>query len=533
MKTIGAVEQRIIEDAAARIGIPTLLLMEQAARAVADRALALLPYLPCQRVTILCGGGNNGGDGYAAARMLLDHVPELRLFEVEAIARNQGDARLNREACLGLGLVPEPLDHFQPSGGVIVDALFGSGYKADRLPSAEFIDVVEKIAISRSEHAARVLAVDLPSGVESETGRVGQAVVCADETLTFVLPKTGMYSYPGRKYCGTIRVCDLGVPPSLIEQVWETEGFRTPRVVDVQEVRGWKPAVQTDSHKGSFGRAALLAGSPGMAGAAILAGRAALKAGCGYVYITVPESIYPAVLEAAPSLLTTIVPDWGKSDLPEGFGQTFLEGKDAVLIGPGMGSEAQRSRALQRLLNEVIGEAKRLVLDADALNLMAGADCLANYRERLQARTAAGLEPAILTPHPGEFARLCPEGADLVLQDRIRAARMLAELTGSVIVLKGAGTVVVFPDGGDPPETWINASGNVGMAKAGSGDVLSGLLAALLAQGLPLRQAVLAGVYLHGLAGDVMAQELTSRALTPEDTLAGLPAAYRQVGWED
>lgn len=544
MRTIGAEEQQIIEAEAVQAGIPTLLLMEQAARAVADLTLKLLSSGDYLSVSILCGAGNNGGDGYAAARLLLDCVPDLRLYESASAADNQGDARLNRQACLKLGMIPHPLQEFTPRPGLIIDAVFGSGFKADRPVDPEFRSLAMAVNTARTHYHACVLSVDLPSGIEASSGRASESVITADETLTFILPKIGLVSYPGRKFAGRVTVSNLGLPASFLEKTWIDKNLHSPSALTESDVRSWKPERAPDRHKGSFGRLAILAGSPGLAGAAILSGQAAIRTGTGYVYLTVPSEIYPAVLAAAPSLLTSALPNPTSeehlrdasisarriSDTQLAFWRERMQGMDAVLVGPGLGLPDAARPDLINLVLAAIREAPRLVLDADALNLLAVPDNLETYREVLQQRMQSGLEPAILTPHPGEFARLCPEAAGLVEQDRIRSARLLAKLTNSVVVLKGAGTIMVFPA---DSETWINTSGNVGMAKAGSGDVLSGLLGALLAQGLPLRQAVLSAVFLHGLAADIQSKHCTYRALAPEGTLAGLPAAFRQVGWED
>jgi len=334
-----------------------------------------------------------------------------------------------------------------------------------------------------------------------------------------------------------VYVHDLDLPESFLDRIWEQKGLHTPSALTAEELRAWRPQRPMDAHKGTFGRLAILAGSPGLAGAAILSGRAAEISGAGYVSLTVPAEIYAAVLEAAPSLLSAPLPE---EPLEQGvigaaqldFWKQRFEGCDAALVGPGMGKCTPKRPDLLSLVLAAIAEAPRLVLDADALNLLAEPDALEAGRAALITRTQTGLEPAILTPHPGEFARLCPEMADKVAQDRIACAEALAALTASVVVLKGAGTIIAFPPEQDRYEVWINTSGNAGMAKAGSGDVLSGLLGSLLAQRLPLREAICAAVYLHGLAADLQAELLTERALTPEDIIMGLPGAFRQVGWD-
>jgi NAD(P)H-hydrate epimerase len=436
-----------------------------------------------------------------------------------------------------LGITPQPFSEFEPTDGLIIDAVYGSGFRADRPLSPEFERLARKVNQARMEHSALVLAVDLPSGVQADHGQVAPTVIQADETLSFLYIKTGLVSYPGHKAAGQVYVHDLDLPESFLEQVWQQQNLHTPSALTAEELRAWRPQRPMDAHKGTFGRLAILAGSPGLAGAAILSGRAAEISGAGYVSLTVPAEIYAAVLEAAPSLLSAPLPEeplvqeaLAKAQLS--FWTQRLENCDAALVGPGMGKSTPKRPDLLSLVMAAIAEAPRLVLDADALNLLTGPDALEAGRAALRTRTQSGLEPAILTPHPGEFRRLCPEMAAMVEQDRIACAEALAALTTSVVVLKGAGTVIAFPPKQDRHEVWINTSGNAGMAKAGSGDVLSGLLGSLLAQRLPLREAVCGAVCLHGLAADLQAKLLTERALTPEDIIMGLPGAFRQVGWD-
>ena len=526
MKTIGAFEQRIIEDEAAAAGTPAGVLMERAGRALAERIIAL----QAERggpVSILCGAGNNGGDGYAAALCLHEKNAALQVFEAESAAEGCGtDAQAMRSACLELGIQPMLFRDYTPEPGIILDAVFGSGFRADRPVSEEFKQLVSKVLEARARKQAFVLSADVPSGVQADNGAVNaEAVIQADETLCFILPKTGAYSYPGRKFAGRVAVNDLGLSEEFIHEVWEKHFFSSPSVITENEVRAWRPARPIDGHKGSFGRLAVLAGSVGLAGAAVLSARAAEMGGVGYVDLLVSGQIYPAVLAAVPSVLSCPLPqaEFAKLSL----WREKLRNCSAALVGPGLGKDLDPT-----LLWAAISEAPRLLLDADALNLLATSENLERGRAALLNRVNIGLEPAVLTPHPGEFGRLYPQYTQIVTQDRLASAEALAQMTGSVVVLKGAGTVTAFRLEDCPCELWINSSGNAGMAKAGSGDVLSGLLASFLAQGLPLHEAVLSAVYLHGLSADLRADKLTERALTPEDILAGLPAAFRQTGWD-
>ena len=361
MRTIGANEQRVIEEEAALAGLTAGALMERAGRALAERILRL----HAERggpFSILCGPGNNGGDGYAAARFLYGQIPELYLYEDKSSPESRGDdAQANRNACLQHGIEPRALADFAPEPGTILDALYGSGFRADRSPHPDFITLSRRVEVSRQQYGAYLLSADIPSGVQADNGAVSQGAFQADETLCFFLPKTGVYSYPGRKFAGQISVNDLGLSAEFITQVWEKHQFCSPSVLTASEVRAWRPARARDSHKGSYGRLAVLAGSVGLAGAAVLCGRAAEIGGVGYVDLLVPEEIYPAVLAALPSVLSQALPTDAEARLKLWREKSQI--CSAALVGPGLGKEFDLA-----LLMDAIANAPRLVLDADALN---------------------------------------------------------------------------------------------------------------------------------------------------------------------
>lgn len=516
--TIGRATQLDIDTAAMyELGIAGSLLMEHAALSVAEVVRKRYADRRASAISIFCGQGNNGGDGYAVARLLLASGLEASVYEPAARKENsKSDADVNRQILINLG---QSIHRFSDYGAkeneIVVDAVFGTAFRLDRPLSTEIRDLFIKINNAKND----VIAVDLPSGVEADSGRVHDFAIKADLTVSFIAPKTGIVNYPGRKYAGDIHIANLGLSETWVRSIIDRHPWRDPRSIDGAELkqRADETAREADSHKGSNGRIAILAGSSGMGGAAVLAGRAAISAGCGLLSLLVHENQYAATLNALPSALISVMPTEYAARLAWFTKET--QQKDAVAIGPGMGQSDPT------LIFNAIAHAKRLVLDADALNILA--NTMEESRAALRERMARGLEAAILTPHPGEARRLLPEAADLVGEDRLAAANLLAETWSSAVVLKGAGTVVVVPEG----HVWINTSGNPGLGKGGSGDLLTGILVSLLGQGLSLETAVIAAVYLHGRAADLLAVETGERGLEPEGILQKLSDVFDEVEW--
>ena len=382
---------------------------------------------------------------------------------------------------------------------LIVDALFGTGL------SRELDTYYKDIITAINGSPALVVAVDIPSGINADTGQSMGAAVRAVETVTFALPKNGHYLYPGAGCTGRLTVVDIGIPQELyagLKNCVLTPAVVRPLLVD-------RPA---DSHKGTFGSVLLVAGSAGMSGAAVLAARAALRGGCGLLYAAVPACIRTVLAAQVPEAITVALPEAAEGSLlPES--AALLQERwatcHAVAVGPGW----TQATELQSLLNDIITECPLpLVIDADGLNLLAG------MPDALARRTA----PVVLTPHPGEAARLLGVKTKDIQADRFGSARRLARRFHATVVLKGAHTVVAEPDG----TIAVNTTGNSGLATAGSGDVLTGLLAALLAQGLDTASAARLAVFLHGLAGDLAAAEVGERSLLAGDVVNYLSQAY-------
>ena len=517
MRLITSDEQKAIDRVwQQRTGLPLLLLMETAAGAVAAqcRQLAAGAILP---VLILAGRGQNGGDAFACARMLLASGWPVQCRELEPDAALPEEAALNRQALLNLGCslgAASDGDFQAVAGGIIVDGLYGTGFRTDRAPTAEFLRLSAAVAQARRQ-GTRVVAIDVPSGLNVDDGSAAPCCITADLTVTFVRSKPGLHQPAGLAHAGTVVVDPIGVSDDL---VGEALAAHIPcMLLDRETVCSWAPQRTPDSHKGLFGKVALVGGSAGMPGAILLAGEAAARSGAGLVTLHVPEAIAAMVLGARPEALLKPIPEQ-----PVDIGrwlEVLLEARSCG-IGPGIG----RPDWLDSLLAGLIEKAPGLVIDADGLNHLAGKP--EHYWSLFRTfRSGNCLPPAILTPHPGECRRLAP---DLDPQDRLKTARTLAERSACIVVLKGQATIVAEPSG----RTWINTTGNDGLARGGSGDVLCGLVAGLLAQGMEPWQAAGAGVFLHGLSADLVVGWIGRRALLPRDVIDGFGLAFDHAGWE-
>jgi NAD(P)H-hydrate epimerase len=462
--------------------VPGLVLMENAGRGAAElvHARAGGAHAP---VAVVCGAGNNGGDGFVVARHLLAWGHEVRVWLVGDASRIRGDARVNHDAWVGLGGGVRALCSLDDLGSlesdlaaaaVVVDALFGTGL--DRDVGEPFASVLA--AMSRA-HAFRV-ALDLPSGLDSSSGRVLGAVFEADLTITFGALKLGMLTPSGAEHCGEIHVASLGVPLSILDHTGH-DG----RLVVSSEVGSWIAPRRAGAHKHAAGSVLVVAGSAGKLGASLLVANGALRAGAGLATVASwPEAVDALDSRVLEVMTARIEPDRIESSLAQA-----LEGRRAVAIGPGFGTNERARRVVDEV---VLGWDGVKVVDADALTLFAGrAEALAGARGR-----------AILTPHPGEMARLLGTASADVERDRFGAVREAARRTRAIVVLKGAHTLIANGTG----PVWINASGSPALAAAGAGDVLCGIVAALCCS-MPPELAAVAGVHVHGLAGEAWAHE--------------------------
>jgi NAD(P)H-hydrate epimerase len=500
------VDRRAIEE----VGLPGLVLMENAAIGVVDALAEEFP--EAERVFVVCGPGNNGGDGLAVARLL-----DARGYRVEVLLASpkplRGDAETQRAVAQQLGLTifeaREEQDLAAPlargrDADLVVDALFGTGLSR---PLAGFwravVEGVGKLPAPR-------LAVDLPSGLDGSRPRIPGPHLTAQLTVTFAAPKVAHVLPPASAAVGKAVVASLGFSPALVEGAPGDLHLLTE-----EEVAAYLDVRPREAHKGTFGHLLVVAGSAGKSGAALLATRAAVRAGAGLVTAAVPEPIAAIVDAGSVESMTLALPASAgggfSTEAAAGLRQG-AEGKDAVALGPGLGAEEESRQVARRLALELT---LPLVLDADGLNAFAG------RAEELRRRKAA----TILTPHAGELARLLGSSAEAVAEDRLAAVRQAALATGCVVILKGYRSLVAAPEGG----VWINPTGGPGMATGGSGDVLTGILGALLAQGFDALAAAQLGVYLHGLAGDLLAEQRGERSLAAGDLVRGLGAAWQRL----
>ena len=516
MKVLTAAQMQEIDRAAIRdIGIPGVVLMENAGRGMALQILDCFAELKPGPVLVLAGKGNNGGDGYVIARHLREQgwqAETLVLAERTAIS---GDAAINLkilEACKGqVTFAPDEASLEQALSAqrprLLVDALFGTGLS--KPAAGHYARAIDWI----NQQDARVAAVDIPSGINASTGEILGSCVSADLTVTFAFPKIGLVSYPGAGHVGDMVTVDIGIPSQLQFRIGDE-----CLLVDEKVARKLLPFRPADGHKGTFGHLAVVAGSIGKTGAAVMSSEAALRGGCGLVTLACPAQVQPVVAGKLTEVMTIPLADEGGEASLKALPAllSFLADKQALAIGPGLGLGAGTADLIRRLIRDC---PLPVVIDADGLTALAGHLDVLEQRRKLAT---------ILTPHPGEMARLVNLTNQRVQADRVSVARDFAVRYGVVVVLKGARTVTAFPDG----RLRVNASGHAGMASGGMGDVLTGLIGSFLAQGLEAGNAAALGVYLHGASGDRLAGVYGNAGLLASDLLADLPAARRALTME-
>lgn len=494
-------------------------LMERAGYVLAGmiRRLADSSSLGSPVIHFIAGRGNNGGDAFVAARLLHDSEYTVHVWLAAFANQVHGDALLHFSRMKQQGVAVEELptlEDWQDAArqplfaDIVVDGVLGTGLRGPaRGPAAGAIHYINRVRAD-----ALCVAIDIPSGLDADTGKAGHEAVIADLTVTMGLPKLGFVTPEGIAHVGSVEVADIGIPREFVDEV---EPAAPVEMIDINDLRPLFRQRPRHSHKGTCGHVLVLSGCRRYCGAPALAGEAALRAGAGLVTVATPACIHGIVAGHAPTLMVQAAPELADGTLSRAFADVLLAELDryaALVIGPGL----EPNEDLKALLAAVLPKLTvPVVLDAGAL------DALDSGPEEL--KTIGG--PVVITPHPGEMGRLLGRTADAVEKDRLGAARDAAERGGCITVLKGAGTVVIDPA---DPVARINLSGNPGMASAGTGDVLSGLLGGLLAQGYPAAAAARIAVHLHGLAGDMAARRLCQTALTATDLLDDLPFAIRE-----
>jgi NAD(P)H-hydrate epimerase len=538
MKIATTEQMREIEKKADAQGLSYATMMENAGTAV---ACEIAKHLGAEgkRVLVLVGPGNNGGDGLVAARHLHDDGAEVQLYIWKHKRVGDENFRLTQErniACLrsddDANLAE--LRRSIADADIVVDALLGTG--VSRPIGGRLKDILNLLRndIDRREGTApSVVAVDVPSGLDCDTGAMDPATVPADLTITLALPKRGFYSFPAADYLGQLVVSDIGLPPALTVHL-------PVELIDRELVRGLLPLRPRSAHKGTFGKALIVAGSPNYTGAAYLASAAATRVGTGLVTLCLAESLHPILASKLVEVTFLILPHDLGALVPEAI--KLLEERypeyDALLVGPGLGSEDATVQFVHRLLDVEVEDARRqigflhtkrgnhadgrktkelpaLVIDADGLNALARAP---GWWESLRGQ-------AVLTPHPGEMSRLRSCSIQEVEADRVASAQEAAQEWGQTVVLKGPHTVIAAPGG----RIAISPFANPGLATAGTGDVLAGSIVGFLAQGLSAYDAARAGVYIHGAAGEMATAALGNAGTVAGDLLPLLPRALNTI----
>lgn len=512
MKLATAAQMRELDQKAIeKRKIPSIDLMEWAAVEVAQAALDLLPEKPNKcRAAVFCGAGNNGGDGIGAARLLFLTGLKVRVFLVGDYGRLTPDAMEETGRLSECGIELEDFDPedkgqaaWTRNSHVIIDAVFGVGLSREIAPESKFAAAID--LMNRCKKGT-VIAADIASGVDADTGRVLGRAVKADRTVTFSLKKIGQAVGDGALLSGKVTVHNIGIPASLVG-----ETVCPVQTVERDFAAYALPPRKPDGHKGDFGRLLVVGGAVGYTGAPYLTALAAVRSGCGLVYLGVPDSIWEIetvrCVSAMPFPLTS---EWsgklGRRALVSVLEK--LDNCDVLAIGPGLGRDEDTAKLVREVLQKT---EKPVVLDADGINALEGhIDILDQRRGRA----------TILTPHDGEFARL-----GTLTGDRVGSARAFAREHGCILVLKGHRTVAAGPEG----NVLVNTTGNSGLAKGGSGDVLTGLIASLLAQGAAPMLAAAAGVWIHGRAGDLAAADLTEYCVTPEDVVGAFPKVFSEL----
>ncbi|PIE33854.1 bifunctional ADP-dependent NAD(P)H-hydrate dehydratase/NAD(P)H-hydrate epimerase [candidate division KSB3 bacterium] len=504
---IRELDRKAIEE----LGIPGVVLMENAGIQVVQTMQKRYPDLKKRKVLIVCGKGNNGGDGFVVARHLYNRGVEVRVTLLAEKQQLNGDAKLNFEIAdkMNIPIIEitsnEQLPAFRnllPQADILVDAILGTGLK-DAVKGF-YKHTIESINKANTP----IIAVDIPSGLSADTGAVLGSCIHADATVTFIIPKRAHSLYPAADYVGDLEVVDIGIPKKLVD----TSGIE----IHVLEPGNMKKSFHDRSpntHKGTYGHVLVIAGSPGKAGAALMTGRSALRTGSGLVTLAIPKNLHVHLEIPTLEVMTASLPETVKGTVSiDAYDEIMALAKDkrVLALGPGLSTHPSTVELVYRLIRTV---EMPMVIDADGINAIA-----LNPAILLEAKA-----PIVLTPHPGEMARLVPNTS--IQNNRIPVAQETARKYNIYLALKGARTLIASPDG----HVYINPTGNPGMATAGSGDVLTGIIAGLISQNIIPLEAAKTGVFLHGFAGDMVAEEKGEFGTIAGDILEAIPYAISRI----
>jgi len=489
-----------------------LILMENAGSRIFQSLKNIYPDLRLKKIIIFAGSGNNGGDGFVVARHLYNYGVKAKVFLLAPFNKVIGEAgeNLNTINKMGVELIEaettklEEIQRTIQNSDLIIDAILGTGLQGKVTGlKAKIIDLIN---IANKE----VVAIDVPSGLDTDTGKIEGPCIKATHTITLALPKIGLLIFPGASYAGKVMVEDIGIPSYLLKNNKIKINITTKEIV-----KSLLPFRATYSHKGSFGKVLILAGSVGMTGAAYLASEAAIRSGAGIVVLGIPRSLNPIMEVKLTEVITLPLAETEKQSLGEEAEETIsklMKNFSVLGIGPGISRQAET----QRLVRKIIEKSNiPLVVDADAIYALSEDPTILKKTKT----------PLVITPHPGEIAKLINKDVDYILNNQLDITREIAQKYGIVVVLKGARTIITNKEG----ETYINVGDNSGMATGGSGDVLTGIICSLIAQGADNFSAAITGVYIHSLAGNLARDIKGERGMIAGDILSQVPQAFMNL----
>jgi len=501
--------QNIDKATIEKFGIPGIVLMENAGRCAVDFFMSHFSEIPHKRIGIISGSGNNGGDGFVMARYFLSTGADVIVYLMAKNENLSGDARFNYDRLLSMNAsiieMPDEISfssksHLLNTRNIFVDALLGTGLRSDVRGR------YQKMIVFLNESQHPVFSVDIPSGLHADTGRICGTTIKADATITFGHQKLGLAMPTGIAHCGQLAIADIGIPNHITESIAPKQYLLTPKTIDLSFYHR-----SLSAHKGTTGHMLVIGGSPGKTGACSMAAHAAMRTGCGLVTLGIAKTLNPILETQLIEVMTLPLIDDAPGVLGESAFDQILhasKGKRCVAIGPGMGTSLKTEALVHKLIQEITIP---IVIDADALNVLEGhTTCLQKAKAR-----------HILTPHPGEFARLTGRSVKDIQSERILSARDFAKAHNVIVVLKGEKTIIAHPDG----RIAINPTGNPGMASGGMGDVLTGMIAGMIAQNMPPEAAVETAVFIHGMASDMLRCKMGNIGFLASDVINILPQA--------
>lgn len=517
IKIAGAEEMKNIDSQTIeKIGIPGIILMENAALRVVEKIQENIGRLNGKNIVVFAGRGGNGGDAFAVSRHLYNLGANILVILAGSEKKIKGDAGVNLEIVKNMGIklvevedgsCSEQIEVSLCFADAVVDGLLGIGIKGE-------VDSITANMINHINKAGKlVVSIDIPSGVDGDTGRICGTCVKAGMTVTLGLPKVGLFVGEGAKYTGAIEVVDIGIPDRMIKG-------KEPAVylVEREDVESIVPRRTPFSHKGNLGRVLVLAGSTGLTGAAYMAGSAAMKSGSGLVTLGIPSTLNSIMEAKLTEVMTLPLADDGNGSLSARCTEhleSLLDGFDVIAVGPGLGCSPEISQIMTWILRH---SRIPVIIDADGINSLAG-----NIDVLRKAKA-----PVVLTPHPGEMSRLTGLAVKEILDNKVEVLRKYSGEWKAAIVLKDWRTLTAVREG----QIFVNTTGNAGMASGGTGDVLTGIIASLAGQGMETSHAAAAGAYIHGLAGDIAAEKKGQTGMTAGDLLESIPYAFKNIlGW--